>query len=752
MIMCSALLAAALMNGCTGLASARNSNTTALAASPTSSSTPAITSAGYTTHGFTIPSSHPRLWWTPARIAQAQKWQNAHPVMCNSTDYLCLAFMHVVAGSDCSLAVNWAANTDQSMPVSGWPPSSSQTNPTAIGSDTMRTTAEIAYVVFDWCYNQWTLAQKTAFISANQTWVTNVDEQCWGGIAGGINHCPMSMTMDNYFLGNLRNDLEWGIVSYGDNGSGAGSNADSSIEAGINRWSAFKNDAASIPYGGGVPEEGIEYGVAFTYLVLPFQTMNLGGRDAYAETGFSKQMLYWLIYAITPSATVDNSSAGISAYQQFDFNDDEITANGGIFNQRLYWQNWLNFSSNYWSLTTNAGKYARLLYNNLTADVNTKTSYSYPADPWFVSVDNLPSAALSFSTLPLDFYATGMQYAYAKTAWDTTSTALMLQMGAGTNVGHQHSDIGNFTMWRGGYWVDRESTGYGDMITGTPNINNNANQNVSQVFAHNVPAFTNVALGQDSSPSYAMPTAQNGNATVNRLESQPEYFYADVDLTNRYLWDSDHSSLNTGVVGHIEREFIYVRSLETLVVLDRILTQNQIHDGALTAGNVVTSFLSHCETNPTIEDSQHFTCTDGSQVARQTILMPPSATYRVINERSCSGCDAHAGQYRIEVDNGGAAQRYSLNVIQSRASNGSNIAASVVDSNPSDPTSGTFNVTLHLSGSSDTTIIFNKSLCPSGSGQCASGGTINAAGAGIRNLRTNVQAISYSDSGIAWIP
>jgi hypothetical protein len=228
--------------------------------------------------------------------------------------------------------------------------------------------------------------------------------------------------------------------------------------------------------------------------------------------------------------------------------------------------------------------------------------------------------------------------------------------------------------------------------------------------------------------------------------------YADVDLTNRYLWDSGHSSYNTGVVGHVEREFIYARGLETLVVLDRILTQNQTHYGSLTAATVVSSFLSHCETNPAVEDSQHFTCTDGSQIARQTVLVPASATYRVINERSCSGCDPTAGQYRIEVDNSGATQRYSLDVIQSRASSGSNITASLVDSNPSDPTSGAFTVTLHPPTGSDTIIMFNKSLCSSGVGQCSSGGTIDVAGAGITNLRTNVQSITYSDTGFDWTP
>jgi len=222
------------------------------------------------------------------------------------------------------------------------------------------------------------------------------------------------------------------------------------------------------------------------------------------------------------------------------------------------------------------------------------------------------------------------------------------------------------------------------------------------------------------------------------LESNTGYFYADVDLTGAYKWDSGHSSFNTGVVGHVERELFYLRNLETTVVLDRINTQNQTHPSAtLTAAQVVTSFLTHFETNPAIEDSNHYTATNGTQVLRQTVLIPASATMRVINE------GGPIGQYRVEVDASGAAQRYQLHVLQARASSGSDLQASVVDSNPGSTTSGTFTVTLHPSTGSDTIIVFNK-------GQTSSGGTINLAGTSVISLRTNVQPITYADNGPVW--
>jgi hypothetical protein len=204
------------------------------------------------------------------------------------------------------------------------------------------------------------------------------------------------------------------------------------------------------------------------------------------------------------------------------------------------------------------------------------------------------------------------------------------------------------------------------------------------------------------------------------------------------------------------------------VVFDRVLTQQQTHDGSLTAANVVTSFINHCETLPVATNSSAFTCTDGNQVAQQSVLLPIAPTAaRIINENTgdtlsynstgpngtsagtCSTC-ATNGQYRIEVDNSGTPQRYDLDVIQARAGTGPKVTASVVDSTPSDPTSGTFTLTLQPATGQPTVIVFQKAACAAGAGQCSTGGTINVAGAGADQLSTTVQAMSYSDSGPVW--
>src|SRR5207253_3046300 len=103
------------------------------------------------------------------------------PVQCDPSpsgidDYICIAWKHALRGDDCSAAVTWAMNVNQAAAVNGWPPPAGQTTTTAIGSDQMRTTAEAAYIVFDYCYDVLTSPQKSNFVSNNLTWAQNVDQ------------------------------------------------------------------------------------------------------------------------------------------------------------------------------------------------------------------------------------------------------------------------------------------------------------------------------------------------------------------------------------------------------------------------------------------------------------------------------------------------------------------------------------------------------------------------------------------------
>ena len=72
-----------------------------------------VPAAGQTNaYGVSIPAAHPRLWWTPERIARAQAWQQAHPYTPPSGDPLGQAYRCVVTGepASCQAAVTYAMN------------------------------------------------------------------------------------------------------------------------------------------------------------------------------------------------------------------------------------------------------------------------------------------------------------------------------------------------------------------------------------------------------------------------------------------------------------------------------------------------------------------------------------------------------------------------------------------------------------------------------------------------------------------
>lgn len=664
---------------------------------------------GFLTHGFTIAPGHPRLWWTPSRLAQAQRWLAAHPFSPGKADYLEIAWKHAVAGTSCADAVSWAA---------GWAPPAGQVTTTAAGSDDMRWYAEDAMLVFDWCHDQWTPAQRSAFVGHMNTWVGNVEQQTWGGLYDGV-----WMAQSNYFWGNLRNELEWGIVSYGDNGT-----ADRFIDHALaTRWAKGFVPTTTSSAAGGSTDEGGDYGATiFQYPIIPLATVGLGGRDLYGETRYFKEGVYWIVYATTPAPTY-NVADGSSTYTLNPFADEELFAGGGTLSQRTYYQDFMNFASNTWS-ALGVGKHARQWVNTVGATLP-------PPDRYILAQDQAPAAA-PFSSLPLDYYATGLQYLFGRTAWNASSSYFMWQMGAPEISGHNHVDVGNFNLWRGGRWLSRETTGYANGIAGY-GYKNRASDDTYSILAHNAVVFGTALYDDDVK---LMPSVPRGSPVVRRLESAAGYTYADVDLTSAYLWSTNYASYNRGAVVHVERELLFLRALETTVVLDRLTTGDVTRgpDAGTKAANEVNTFVIHFETNPALEDATHLTATNGAQALRLTTLVPSSpAARRVISEGGA------VGQYRVEIDTAGAAQRYFLHVLQGRDASAANLTASVVDSAPTNPASGTFTVTLHPTAGADTVLVFNK-------GQTSNGGSLALAGAAPAALRADVQPISYTDDGPAW--
>lgn len=644
---------------------------------PSTDPTPTAT-GGTTVHGMTIPAGHPRLWFDADRLQRARTWFQSNPFTPPSHEDTAAGYadraLHGLlsdnATGSCTTAITWALSRLTDVQDTG-----------GVACDPCRWTGEQLILVYDWCYAYMTAPQRSTFTNAMNAGLLAWSQNAWGG---------PSMYQNNYFWGYLRNELEWSITSYGDNTAWANAMLDFVF---AERFAAGF-DPSTLPGGnsrGGVAYEGSEYGlVVGAYPLVPFVTANLLGRNLYEETDFWRELVYSTIYMTTPAPTTIPGVPG-TGYTIFPFSDDEA------WNERFqahlhYYPDFMSTMANYWP-TENVGRHAR----QWLTMVGTA--------PWrqFQAVD-VPNTPLAFDSLPLDFWASGPRYLFGRNAWGTDATVFMLQLGdaAESTIGHQHGDYGTFQIWRGGRFLARETAAYsGAGSTEVAGYAGVGSVDGALPIAHN----TVLVNGANPGPQYSGP-----DAIVERLESRPGYTYAAVDLvppaTQMQVW---------------RRELVFVRALETLVVLDRLQTANAA---------ATKTFVNHCETSPAVSGNDGATCTVGAQALTMTTLLPAARTYRVVDEGSHGN-----SQYRIEVDTTpGTAQSYILTVLQARDAAGSVLAPTVGEDGTS--------YTVALDGS--TSITFQK-------GMTSTGGAITI-GAVVTPLRANVQSMSVTADGPAWEP
>jgi hypothetical protein len=631
------------------------------------------TFAQTTTHGMTIPSGHPRLWFNAARLATARAWFQSRPF--SASDHAMHDFhreqaLECLLGQNatvCNAAVTWAMSV--SLPTSG------------VSCDQCRWSGEAAILTFDWCYNFFSPGQRSTFLSNWNSWLGFWKDQSWGGNRLRA-YRGVPMYGNNYYWGYLRNQVLWGIATAGENPM-----ADSFLaDALTTRWTEeFIPAAASITppftssHKGGALPEGDQYGIYLAeYPSIGFISAQLYGRNIYGESNFFNEAAFNIIYSTTLAPTAHGAAA--AGYEVYPFNDSDNWRNGSSATGSHY----VDFMGTMIAAnpSSNLAKWAQQWLNLKTNSI--RSPHISSTDPGV--------SPLAFSSLPLDYFVPGMGFFYGKNAWSSGATAFLWMLGqhgvtTGTDaatVGHRHDEIGSFQIWRNGKWLARNDTSYGEQAAGDPSGLLGANTIMI--------GGTNVRYNR-------------GRWTVRRMESTPTYSYANTDFTTVY----------GTVASAVQRELVFVRSLETTVVLDRINT----------AGTTTKTWLAHFENNPTLQDANHVNHVNGSEALRVTTLVPANATRRVVAEGGA------IGQYRLEIDTTGT-QSYFLTVLQAKDANGAELNPTVVDNG------STFEVTLNGSVS----MSFNK-------GASSAGGSITIAGAA-RNFRGDVQNLVVSPAGPVW--
>jgi hypothetical protein len=667
-----------------------------------------FTGTGTTVQGIFIPGAHPRLFWTPARIAAAKKWWTSNSFTPRNDVYSVAdqLFAYIASGNQtyCTQAIGFSMAVNLSDCV-----------PTKAGCDEARWDGETAILTYDWCYSVMTAAQRTTFQTNWNTWLNNVRAQDWGGVG---------MSQSNYYWGTVRDEIEWAIASYQENQTAADAFLTDAITTRYMNDFVPATQAAGQAMGG-LGLEGGQYGPYQSYymsaIVLP--TLASSGRDMWTEaTPYWKGAVLNRIYMTPaqPTVTVNKQRAG---WEVFPFGDDETWQDGAPATATEK-GTFMTAAADRWS-GSNIGRWAQRWLMNVSPNVDKALASSVTA-----------GSAQDFAFLPLDYYDAGPRYLMGRNNWTTTATTWLWQMGDHYSDGHNHDDWGGFQINRKGRWLTRETAGYTESVAG---FGGTGSVPLYTALGHNVPIIN----GNGGVPTRGFPPAkgQEGSWTsspvVHRLESKPGYSYGDVDLTGAYhCCVGGTQSGDNGAAVHVEREYWFVRDIETTVVLDRLQSDTATRS---------KTFVVHCETNPVLVDATHVNCVNGDQQLAVTTLLPATPSSRIVINESTGASPPpppQNTQYRVEINDApNSTTSYTLHVMQAMDATGTRLAPTVVDSAPGQATTGTLTVTIDANHR----ITINKGMTSTG-GSIAINGTTT-------NLRADIQGMALDATDMpVWGP
>jgi len=669
---------------------------------------------GVAAANLTIPTTHPRLWFgDAARLQQAQTRYATTPFTPGGADVQFeRALRGVLTGNtgDCDLAADHLV---------GWLVENNGNR-----RDALRQQGEELLAIYDWCHDRLTPAEISTLVAR---WNGYMDIEIADDFAN------QGSEANNYFSGRMRNELMWGIASFHENPR-AQAFIDHALDTRLGTW--FQSWYQDFGRGGVFPEGG-DYGVvSLSYPLIPFVSAGDFGYDAYAQTPYFREAIYAMLYGTTPGPTTLSGSFS-GGHLLFPFNDDENLHGGGVINARQYLGDFARYSGARDAATGNA-KHARAWL----ATTNAGRS-------WLFDALGGSGTAADFADLPLDYYAPGAQVFDLRTGHDATAMQVHLQLGTPGGVEHRHWDAGSFQVWRKGRFLTRESAGYSDQIAGFMNA---GSVDTEHPLAHNTLLFEawNTGRWVGRGP-HVIPEGQDrgeqprGLPEVKRLQHEVQFGYVAVDYSNAYRNMPD-SRVDWPYADKAWREFLFIRPLQALVILDRTRGSADsllpwyngggwLLDGPhVTADQVRRSFILHFETVPTVT-ANRVAATLGTQTSELITLLPASPAYRVFNEDRPG--DEQAGQHRVELDQIGSADAYFLNIVTGYDAGEAALTTAIVDNGAS----WTLTISHPVRGQAVVTLM---------KGMSSAGGSIAIDGAPAILLRSDVQGIQVTSARPVW--
>jgi methionine-rich copper-binding protein CopC len=623
-----------------------------------------------------------RIWWTPARIQQAKAWATQNSYVPGANNPEDEAFLYVATGN--TQAGIAAVNALMSFSVT---------------ADELQSVASNNYrwdpwvpVVFDWCYNLMTPAQVSTFVSEYNNYTQIILAKGWGG---------PGLEGNNYYWGYTMNALDWAIASYYINPMAPTFLYDTLVT----RWQNGVLPYFAGPDAGGTPPEGSEYGPEM-YMdpVIPFTTLQLDGYNILSQTNWYQQAVMNIIYD-TSLSPINGNYIGF-AYGDDQFSSGQPTFSGAWYQTNTYYQGeFTDFMTMMAIQYANQpiGQYARRWLNTIQGVDN----------PWVAAVDP-GGPALSFSNLPLDYYAPGDAYLYTKNTWASSGTSILLQLGEGNNASHFQDDFGSFQINSGSQQLAVSHTGY-------------SVQFADGSYSGETSAFNSILYNDIDQPnvSYIL-----GPPQVLAVESTSTFTYAAVNLTNTYQSAYPGDEPSNPYAESTVRELLYIKPLNTLFIIDR--------DQASSASDTV-SFLLHTIGAPIIADSNDITYTSGNQeLFMKTLLTAGSRSYSVVDEGSTS---AWGDIERLQDNFTGVANNVLLHAITLGPAGSDPVSVAITGQ-----TSSTWTITFTSATMGTAVLVLNQGIF-------SLGGSFGYAATGtpaLSALNSSIQGITVNSSGPSW--
>lgn len=588
-----------------------------------------------------IPEGRPRIWWNEATLETAiarfgqdpfeprakgdfdrieaggWKWNNEVPLQ-NALYYLFTGDREAA-----QTAIAWARyNLTETLEM--------EMNEERITCNRCRWWLQEIIIVYDWCHAELSSEDKAFFLEE----ISNVVDRWNNEERWGTPDEPAS----NYNQGYMRNSFLWGVAAMGEL-----EQAQAYIDHALDeRWAKivhyFEEENKS-----GIPAEGTSYGhTLLNYMLVMFETAQNAGLTLFDQSFFRKAVMF-AIYHTTPGPTEYPSGRG--NFATFPFGDASAFWDGRTIVQEF--SPFMFYAAHYFK-----GTHLSELIFDWAAQAGVEQES--------ILMEYLlsPVEGQGMSGQPLDYYPTDdgvMGQAFSRTNWDANASALHFQLVIPELGGHEHQDGLNFSWWRKGSFLTMEvpGRGYGSGWQ-VPDYSGSNPVDVNNTVAHNTLLF-----GEEGQPG-----TRTQMAKVLRMQSDSDFFYAAVDGTNSYKSYYEDNRYNNEYIDRVIREYLFIKPLETLIVFDRMKSNESYADFRKT-------FLMHLLGEPEELGEQAYESEYHGQKTYVKTLLPAETSSQVIYEGGYRA--QYEDFFRLQVETEQAPEEYFLHVIHTRDSDDNNL-------------------------------------------------------------------------------